>query len=651
MHVFEWIRSARHVPFHQAPQLNLGSLEDRLLLSTIIWVNRGSAASDSDQFNKVFGGNAAAARAVVDSVLSLWQSIIQNFNFADGSNTLSLTISENPSSWGNGAATWAGTQTDGRGKPEAGRIEIDAGSDGHGGGFYLDANPISTAFGPLFNPYAAAATSGSGAANEGDLFSVVGHEVLHTLGFSFVPFLAFRQSAYLRNTGQPDAVDRPGTLYTFNAPDVQALLTSDDGDATDMGAAEHTARVGNWYTDPSTHVTYTGTVDAVNPVYSYGRRMLPSLMDALILKDAYGYTIRTPPSFWGSVTSRSIVTGATAGGAPVVQVSDGLTGAAQFSFYAYDPGFTGGVRVAVADLYHRGVPDIITAPGPGGSPDIRIYDGATGQLVMEFMAYDVRFQGGVNIAVGDVNGDSYPDLITGAAAGNPDVRVYNGRAFASGTFSAANPGASLLAQFFAYSLQFDVGVNVAAGDINHDGYADIVTGATAGNPHVKVYNGRDIALGRFNDSNPDASLLAQFFAYGLQFNVGANVAVGDINGDGYADVVTGATAGNPDVRVYSGRAIAAGAVSNLTADGALIARFFAYGLQFNVGANIAVADLESDGFADIITGASAGNPHVKVYRGRALAVGTFNNANPDASLVDQFFASSQMGGGVTVGAR
>jgi hypothetical protein len=614
-------------------------------------VNRGNPSWDSDQFNAAFGGNATAARTVVDAVLAAWQNVIQNFNYANGSNTLSLTISVNLSSWGNGALAYAGTQTDGHGKPTAGRIVIDAGTDGHGGGWYFDATPNSPAFaGNLVNAYAREGTPGMPSSYLGDLFTVIGHEVLHTLGLSFSPTIAMRYSPYVRNTGQPDVVDRPGTLFTFTGPDVQALLTSDDGDSTDFGAAEHTTRVGNYYTDPVTRITYNGIVDVLNPIYLYGRRMLPSLMDALILKDVYGYTISPPPSFWGTVTPRSIVTGSAPGGAPVVSFYDAVTGAFQFSFYAYNPGYTSGVRAVLVDWYGRGVPQVLTAPGPGAPPLIRLFDGANGQLLLEFMAYDPSFLGGINIALGDINGDGIPDLVAGAATGAPDVRVFNGRAFATHSFNPNNPSASWLAQWFAYDLSFHVGVNVAVGDINHDGYADIVTGATTGNPHVKIYNGRDIATGAFNRNNPDASLIAQWFAYPLQFNVGVNVTVGDIERDGYADVITGATTGNPHIKVYSGQAISAGGMWNSDSNACVIAQWFAYGLQYNVGTFLAVADLDGSGYADIITGASVGNPHVKIYNGRGIATGLFNPNNPDADLLDQFFAGP-MGIGVTVGAR
>jgi hypothetical protein len=124
-----------------------------------------------------------------------------------------------------------------------------------------------------------------------------------------------------------------------------------------------------------------------------------------------------------------------------------------------------------------------------------------------------------------------------------------------------------------------------------------------------------------------------------------------VNGDGYADIVTGAVAGNPQVKVYSGKAIATGTFNGTYPDASLVDEFFAYGLQFNLGVDVAVADVEGDGYADIITGAPNGNPHVKVYRGQSLANGSFNPANPDASLLLQFMANtSQLTGGVMVGA-
>ena len=270
----------------------------------------------------------------------------------------------------------------------------------------------------------------------------------------------------------------------------------------------------------------------------------------------------------------------------------------------------------------------------GGAPGHVLVFRPDNTLVADFQPFGASYRGGISVAVAAVSGDGCDDLVVGATAGNPDVRVYVGKVFAGGSFNAANPNASLLAQFFAYGLNFNVGANVAAGDIEHNGYADIVTGATAGNPDVHIYRGKDIAQGTFHPSG--GSLVAHWFAYGLNFNIGANVAVGDVNGDGYADVVTGATAGNPDVHIYSGKDIAQGSFN--PAGSSLLAQFFAYGLNFNVGAFVTVGDTAGSGFGDIITGASAGNPDVRAYSGQAIANHTFNRYHPEASLRDHFFA-------------
>jgi hypothetical protein len=218
------------------------------------------------------------------------------------------------------------------------------------------------------------------------------------------------------------------------------------------------------------------------------------------------------------------------GSSPRVQVFDAQTHELKLSFLAYDPQFTGGVRTAVGDVNGDGVPDIITAPGPGGGPDIRVFDGKTGVLVRQFFAFDRAFTGGAYVATGDVNGDGASDIIVGAGqGGGPNIVVVSGK---DGT---------VLQDFFAYDSRFTGGVHVAAGDVNDDGFADIITGAgPGGGPNVMVING--------NDGAP----LDNFFAFDAAFTGGVFVGAGDVNGDGHADVITGAGAdGGPNVIVFS----------------------------------------------------------------------------------------------------
>ncbi|MFL5340630.1 MAG: FG-GAP-like repeat-containing protein, partial [Gemmataceae bacterium] len=290
----------------------------------------------------------------------------------------------------------------------------------------------------------------------------------------------------------------------------------------------------------------------------------------------------------GIVTTRYVVTGADAGGGPAVRVYT-TDGTLKYSFFALNPRFTGGVRVAVGDVNGDGIEDIIAAAGPGGGPQVQVFDGKTGALLRSFFAYNLGFTGGVYVASGDVNGDGFADIVTGVGGGGgPHVEVFSG---ADG---------SLLQSFFAYNPAVTTGVSVAAGDVDGDGKADIVTGAGPGGaPHVQVFRGTDL------------SVLRSFFAGPTTFTGGVYVAAGDLNGDGIADIAVGlgasATATDQSrLRVYNG------------ATQALLYDFAPYG-SFHGGVRVAVEDLDGDGKADLIVSPGTGhNSNVLGLKGTNL---------------------------------
>jgi hypothetical protein len=316
-----------------------------------------------------------------------------------------------------------------------------------------------------------------------------------------------------------------------------------------------------------------------------------------------------------------VVVGADAGQEPTVRVFD-KAGNNIASFDAYDPAFLGGVRTAVGDVNDDGYLDIATAPGPGGGPHIKIFYGGPGgafTLGPQYFAYDPQFTGGVFVALGDLNGDRFADVITGAGAGGgPHVRAVDGKGLSqSGSFFPTQ----LLFNNFVYAPDFLGGVTVAAGDLFGGGYDQIITGAgSGGGPHVKIWSFNPIIGPNATPSfNGAIGLVGQFFAYAPGFLGGVFVASGDVNGDGYDDIVTGAgQTGTPHVKAFDGSLAFAkytfasanqpGIVgfttltTGSTIDGNFpIDSFFAYDATYTTGVHVALADLNGDGRADFIT--------------------------------------------------
>lgn len=279
----------------------------------------------------------------------------------------------------------------------------------------------------------------------------------------------------------------------------------------------------------------------------------------------------------------SIVTGAGAGG-PHVRVF-GPDGVATAGWFAYEQTFGGGVRVAAGSLGDTdGQDEIATAPGPGRAPQVKVFE-ANGTPGPNFNAYPADFRGGVFIAVGDLNGDGFDEIITGAGrGGGPHVRVFN----ANGTPTGI--------EFMAYDQAFTGGVTVAAGDVDGDGRDEIITAAgPGGGPHVKVWD---------LDVTKQPNLLTQsggFMAYDPKFTGG--VAVGARDGR----IITGAgPGGGPHVKLFNG-------------GGTEVGSFYAYTPTFTGGVWPAGSAL---GAARVVTAPGAGGgPHVRTFDDTGKEVG------------------------------
>jgi subtilisin family serine protease len=315
-----------------------------------------------------------------------------------------------------------------------------------------------------------------------------------------------------------------------------------------------------------------------------------------------------------------VVTAPDAGGGPHVKVfyaRPQVSNLIKNQFMAYVDFFYGGVTVAAGDINGDGVPDIITGTKSGGG-EVKVFDGtgkfSPNQPLWDFLPYDSPgspWTGGVFVASADVNGDGRADVITGAGpGGGPHVKVYSG------------VDGSQLMSFLAYPIDFLGGVAVAAGDINADGKADVITGpGPGGGAHVKVFSGAVM--------NPPLTLLKSFFAWdpGVSTN-GLSVGYGNVNGDGYGDVLVSLGPGNaPTVRAFSG------APDNLK-----LKDFNAF--PNNNGVRVAGLDANGDGKDDIV---AAQGP------GQDALVSIFSGV--DLSLLSAQSPYLGTGVGINVGAR
>lgn len=229
----------------------------------------------------------------------------------------------------------------------------------------------------------------------------------------------------------------------------------------------------------------------------------------------------------GDVTGDGVpdlVVGAGTGGGPHVRVYDGVSGqpvAGKLgSFYAFEPAFTGGVEVAVADVNADTAADVVVAASAGGGPRVTVFSGKDGSVLYDFYAFDSGFRGGVSVAAGDVNADGRADVVVGAGPGaGPHVKVFSGAS-----------GKELFSQF-VYDPGFRGGVSVAAADTTGDGGAEIITGAGGGGgPHVRILSA-------------DGTERASFFASAPTDHAGVRVSAGDVTGDNRAEVFTTAANG------------------------------------------------------------------------------------------------------------
>ena len=291
-----------------------------------------------------------------------------------------------------------------------------------------------------------------------------------------------------------------------------------------------------------------------------------------------------------------------------------------------------------------------SAPGTNGVLDLSGLDGTNGFILTGIDAGDYS---GISVSsVGDVNGDGYDDLIIGANEADPngdisgETYVVYGGASAPGTSGVLD--LSDLDGTNGFILN---GIDVldrsgnsvsSAGDVNGDGYDDLVIGAHRANPNGDsgagetyiVYGGANapgaagvLDLSMLNGSN--GFILNGIDAY--DGSGGSVSSAGDVNGDGYDDLIIGAYRASYPNGTNSGETyVVYGGASAPGTNGVLDLSgldgtngFILTGIDTGDGSGRSVSsagDVNGDGYDDLIIGADRADPNGNSYGGETYVV-------------------------------
>jgi len=225
---------------------------------------------------------------------------------------------------------------------------------------------------------------------------------------------------------------------------------------------------------------------------------------------------------------------------PHVLTIDSATGFVTSSFYAFDPGFLGGVTVAGGvtriggeiTVSPEGVVTriggvitsvIICGAGSGSSPSVSVFNADSNTAMGAFYAYSTQYLGGVRVALSEAGADGISFAIIGSTINSHvvwfDLNDYYNPILSFNTFP---------------DILTPNGVYVASGDLDDDGLNEIVVGAGQGttSPQVAVFD----FVGRLKKS---------FNAFDMSFLGGVRVGVADYNKDGKLDILAASGVGAP----------------------------------------------------------------------------------------------------------
>jgi hypothetical protein len=471
-------------------------------------------------------------------------------------------------------------------------------------------------------------------------------------------------------------ITSPGYTQTFDvltlrSPNQQPLgyfgySVSGAGDVNQDGFAD--VIVGAYFEDPGT------SPDEAGRAYIFSGRDRRLLFELMSPNEQFGGNFGISVAGAGDVNQdgfADVIVGAyreSPGGltnAGRAYIFSGQDGSLLFQLISPNPRVGGafGISVAAAsDVNQDGFADVIVgaagdSPGtsPPGAGRAYVFSGQNGTLLFELISPNEEQFGNFGTSVsgaGDVNQDGFADLTVGAYSEAPGTSPNDaGRAY---VFSGQD--GSLLFELISPNEETagHFGLSVSgAGDVNKDGFADVIVGAAGESPQfleagrAYIFGGRDGRL-LFELRSPNEE---QFGQFGISVS-----GAGDVDQDGFADVVVGAWGEGPGTSPGAGRAYVfsgrdGSLVVELRSPNQETAGHFGYSVS-------GAGDVNADGMADVIVGAPQEDPGTSpqdagrayVFASRAPGVfrinsggANYTDTNGNLFVADQAYTTGSFG--------
>lgn len=229
---------------------------------------------------------------------------------------------------------------------------------------------------------------------------------------------------------------------------------------------------------------------------------------------------------------------------------------------------------------------ILPKPATAKIPVAGLYS-AEGKLIRQLPAIPT----GANVTATDIGNDGIPEILVGSPAGSrPSVQILR-------------LDGSKISSFNINNVKGNPAVYVTAGDINGDSEKEIIVNFGNGTtPEIRIYT-------------TQGNRLRAFLAFGKNFRGGTHVAVGDMNSDGMADIVTApGKGGGPYVVTYS-------------ATGKRLGQFRAYPANVRSGVQLVAVDINGDEKTEIATVVPQSGNLVKVFSSSGTMLNSFKTVN------------------------